>query len=70
MTQNGHEAGVLLEHLLAQADTAVYEAKALGRNRTICFADQSQPSCLGSDNVEGKALAESAHSLPDIHRIN
>ena len=70
MTQNGHEAGILLEHLLAQADIAVYEAKAHGRNRTICFADQSQPSCLGSDNGEGKALAESAHSLPDIHRFS
>lgn len=70
MALNGHEAGILLEHLLAQADIAVYEAKAHGRNRTICFADQSQPSCVGSDKGEGKALAESAHSLPGIHRLN
>lgn len=39
MAHNGQDAEIFLEHLLAQADAAVYEAKANGRNCTVCFAD-------------------------------
>lgn len=39
MAQKGQSADIFLEQLLAQADAAVYEAKAHGRNRTVCFAE-------------------------------
>jgi diguanylate cyclase (GGDEF)-like protein len=35
LTCNGKDAFLPLEHILAQADTALYQAKAAGRNRTI-----------------------------------
>ena len=39
MAQNRQDTGIFLDLLLAEADAAVYEAKARGRNCTICFSD-------------------------------
>ena len=39
LAPNKQEAETFLEQLLAQADAALYEAKAHGRNRTVCFGD-------------------------------
>ena len=39
LAPNEQEVGTFLEHLLAQADAALYDAKAKGRNRTVCFGD-------------------------------
>lgn len=43
LAPEGQEAGIFLEQLLAQADAALYDAKAHGRNRTVIFAELVQP---------------------------
>jgi diguanylate cyclase (GGDEF)-like protein len=43
LAPKSQEAGNFLEQLLAQADSALYDAKAHGRNRTVIFSELVQP---------------------------
>lgn len=39
-----HAAGESFAHLMARADGALYQAKAMGRNRVVCSEDSASPS--------------------------